>query len=63
MFGCTAFDAAPATLVCIALMHMIKTRPLGVEEGNAGRTAARIALLPGRLIPSTDSDHCPFMTP
>ena len=42
MFGCTAFDAAPATLVGIARMHMIKTRPLGVEEGNAGRTAAAL---------------------
>jgi transposase-like protein len=40
LFGGKAFDAAQATCVGIALLHMIKTRPLGVEEGNEGLTAA-----------------------
>ena len=40
MFGGKALDAAQATRVGIARMHMRKKRHLVVEEGNEGRTAA-----------------------
>ena len=42
MLGCKAFDAAQATLVGIALMPMIRKRPLVVEEGDEGLTAAEL---------------------
>ena len=42
MLGFKAFDAAQATLVGIELMPMLKKRPLVVEEGNEGRTAAEL---------------------
>ena len=42
MLGFKVFDAAPSTLVGIALMHMIQKRPLIGEEGNEGRTAAEL---------------------
>ena len=42
MLGFKAFDAAQSTLVGIELMHMIKKRQLGVEEGNEGLTAAEL---------------------
>ena len=42
MLGFKAFDAAPATLVGIELMHMIKKRQLVVEEGREGLTAAEL---------------------
>ena len=42
MLGCKAFDAAPDTLVGIALMPMIKQRQLVVEEGTEGLTAAEL---------------------
>jgi len=40
MLGFKSFAAAQATLVGVELMHMIKQRQLGVEEGAEGRTAA-----------------------
>jgi putative transposase len=40
MGGCTAFDAAQATLIGIEVMPMIKQRQRVVGEGNEGRTAA-----------------------
>jgi putative transposase len=40
MLGFKSFAAAQATLVGVELMHMIKKRQLGVEEGAEGRTAA-----------------------
>ena len=40
MVGGKSFPAAQDMLVGIALMHMIKHRQLGVEEGDEGRTAA-----------------------
>ena len=40
--GCQALTAAPAPLVGSALRPRSKTRPLGVEEGAAGRTAAAL---------------------
>ena len=42
MLGCKAFDAAQATLVGIALMPMSRKRPLVVEEGDEGLTAAEL---------------------
>jgi hypothetical protein len=42
MVGFKAFDAAQSTLVGIALMHMIKKRPLVVDEGNEGLTTAEL---------------------
>jgi hypothetical protein len=50
MLGFKSFMATQDTLVGIELMHMIKKRQL-VVEGDEGRTV----LLPGCLIPSTDS--------
>jgi putative transposase len=41
MLGFKAFEAAQDTLVGIELMHMIKKRQLGVEEGAEGLTAAK----------------------
>jgi putative transposase len=38
--GCTALEAAPATLVGIARLPRSKKRPWVVEEGDEGRTAA-----------------------
>ena len=40
LVGFKAFDAAPATLVGSALMHLITKRQLVVEEGQEGRTTA-----------------------
>src|SRR5437762_4569906 len=40
MLGFKAFDAAQGTLTGIELMHMIKKKQLGVEEGVEGLTAA-----------------------
>jgi len=42
MRGVTSFDAAQDTLVGIERMHLIKTQPLGIEEGQEGRTAAQL---------------------
>jgi putative transposase len=39
MLGFKSFDAAQATLTGIELMHMLKKRPLVVEEGDEGLTA------------------------
>ena len=40
MLGFKSFTAAQATLVGIALMHMLKKRQLVFEEGDKGLTAA-----------------------
>ena len=40
MLGFKAFDAAQSPLIGIELMHMIKKRPLVVEDGAEGLTAA-----------------------
>src|SRR6266545_5944166 len=40
MLGCKSCAAAQATRVGVELMHLIKQRQLGVEEGAEGRTAA-----------------------
>src|SRR5205823_8215610 len=40
--GCKSFTAAQDTQVGIELMPMIKTRQLGVEEGDEGHTAAEL---------------------
>jgi transposase-like protein len=40
MLGFKSFAAAQDTLVGVELMHMIKKRQLGVEEGAEGLTAA-----------------------
>jgi len=40
MLGFKAFDAAQGTLAGVELMHMIKKKQLGVEEGVEGLTAA-----------------------
>jgi hypothetical protein len=42
MWGGKSFTAAQDTLVGIELMHMIKKRQLGVEEGDEDRTAAEL---------------------
>jgi transposase-like protein len=42
MLGCKSFDAAQATLVDIALMPMMKKRPLIVEAVEEGLTAAAL---------------------
>jgi putative transposase len=42
MLGFKSFEAAPNTLVGIELMHMIKKRQMVVEEGDEGRTAAKL---------------------
>ena len=42
MLGCKSFDAAQDTLVGRELMHMIKKRPMVVEAGAEGRTAAAL---------------------
>src|SRR6266487_1788036 len=42
MLGVKSFDAAQDTLVGIELMHMIKKRQLGVEEGDEGLTATEL---------------------
>jgi transposase-like protein len=62
MLGCKAFDAAHATLVGIALMHMIKKRQLVIEEGNEGRTAAELFYALAASFPPTDRGTCPFTT-
>jgi transposase-like protein len=47
--GCKALAVAPCTLGGRERWHLLQTRPLGLAEGNAGRTGRRS----GRLIPST----------
>jgi transposase-like protein len=38
--GCKAFEAAPCTRAGVELMHLIKQRQMGIDEGNDGLTAA-----------------------
>jgi putative transposase len=40
MLGFKSFEAAQGTLAGVELMHMIKKRQMGIEEGNEGLTAA-----------------------
>jgi putative transposase len=42
MLGFKVFAAAQDTLVGIELMHMLKKRQLGIEEGDEDRTAAEL---------------------
>jgi putative transposase len=62
MLGFKSFEAAHDTLVGIALMHIMKKRPLVVEAGEEGLTAAAL-FYSLAAYPHLDRGNCPFMAP
>jgi transposase-like protein len=61
MVGFQSCDAAQATLVGGELRHMLKKRPMVVEAGEEGLSAAEL-FSPWPRHPSTDRDNCPCTT-